>query len=50
LGGILVEGIQGCYYNVVGLPISKLSSILRDFDVHILSDHVVNANQMRASS
>jgi septum formation protein len=37
LGGILVEGIQGCYYNVVGLPISKLSSILRDFDVRIMA-------------
>jgi len=43
-GGILVEGIQGCYYNVVGLPISKLSSILRDFGVRMLSNRVMNAS------
>lgn len=28
-GGIFVEEIKGCYYNVVGLPINKLSKMLK---------------------
>jgi septum formation protein len=31
LGGSLVREIQGCYYNVMGLPINKLSQMLRIF-------------------
>lgn len=27
-GGIFVEQIEGCYYNVVGLPLNKLKSML----------------------
>ena len=27
-GGIFVEEIEGCYYNVVGLPLNKLKSML----------------------
>lgn len=27
-GGIFVERIEGCYYNVVGLPLNKLKSML----------------------
>ncbi|WP_160678485.1 Maf-like protein [Clostridium sp. C8-1-8] len=30
LGGVFVEKINGCYYNVVGLPLNKLKSILRE--------------------
>lgn len=29
-GGIFVEKINGCYYNVVGLPINKLYQMLND--------------------
>ena len=27
-GGVFVEGIKGCYYNVVGLPLSRLKNLL----------------------
>lgn len=30
LGGVFVEEIQGCYYNIVGLPINKLHRMLKD--------------------
>lgn len=34
-GALLVEQINGCYYNVVGLPISRLMEILADFGYNI---------------
>ena len=38
-GALLVEEIQGDYFNIVGLPISKLSDLLKDnFDITRLSD------------
>lgn len=30
IGGIFVEEIKGCYYNVVGLPLNKLKSMLKE--------------------
>ena len=35
-GAVLVEGIDGCYFNVVGLPISCLCSMLKSFGVEVL--------------
>lgn len=29
LGGIFIDRIEGCFYNVVGLPIAKLAGMLR---------------------
>ena len=37
-GAVLVDEIHGCYYNVVGLPLSRLSAILKEFGVHVLAE------------
>ncbi|TET71509.1 septum formation protein Maf [Candidatus Bathyarchaeota archaeon] len=36
IGGVLVEGIEGCFYNVMGLPMSRMFEMLRGFGVDIL--------------
>ncbi|RUT27801.1 septum formation inhibitor Maf [Paenibacillus zeisoli] len=36
LGATLVTEIQGCYFNVVGLPLSLLSEMLKKFDMYVL--------------
>ncbi|NLO89063.1 MAG: septum formation inhibitor Maf [Clostridia bacterium] len=33
LGGILVKGLEGCYYNVVGLPLVKLFEMMKAFGI-----------------
>ncbi|UHA74361.1 Maf family protein [Paenibacillus sp. 481] len=33
VGATIVESIEGCYFNVVGLPLSLLAQMLRSFDV-----------------
>jgi septum formation protein len=35
-GGIIIEKICGCYYNVVGLPLSLLDTMLAHFGVRLL--------------
>lgn len=34
-GGIIVRKIDGCYYNVMGLPINTLTLLLMQFDVDL---------------
>lgn len=38
LGSILVERIEGCYFNVVGLPLSLLGEMLSEFGITVLSE------------
>jgi len=37
-GSVLIKGISGCYFNVVGLPIYFLSKLLEEFDIRPLGD------------
>ena len=36
LGSVIVEKIEGDYFNVVGLPLSALAEGLKEFGIHIL--------------
>ncbi|MDB5053463.1 MAG: Maf-like protein [Bacilli bacterium] len=36
LGATIIESIQGCYFNVVGLPLSLLSEMLSELGVEVL--------------
>jgi septum formation protein len=36
LGSVIVERIEGDYFNVIGLPLSALAEGLRDFGIHVL--------------
>ncbi len=35
-GALLVEKIEGCYFNIVGLPLSLLGEMLREYGVSLL--------------
>jgi len=34
-GGIIIEKLAGCYYNVVGLPLTVLDNLLAQFGTHL---------------
>lgn len=35
LGSVLVKSINGCFFNVVGLPVYRLAEVLKTFDVRV---------------
>lgn len=37
-GAFFVDGINGCYSNVVGLPLKKLYNMLLEFDISVWDD------------
>jgi septum formation protein len=39
LGAVIVEKIEGDYYNVVGLPLSALAEVLREFGISVLGSN-----------
>lgn len=36
MGALLIDKIEGCYFNVVGLPLTKLSKMLKYFNIRLL--------------
>jgi len=36
IGSLFVEKIQGCYFNVVGLPVNKLFKIMKKFGINLI--------------
>lgn len=37
LGALLVEKIRGCYFNIIGLPVTKISKELNRMGINVLS-------------
>lgn len=45
LGALLAERIEGCYFNVVGLPLVKTMLLLRQSGIRILGEPYEKSNQ-----
>jgi len=35
LGSVFITGIRGCYFNVMGLPVYKLTRMLKELDIDV---------------
>ncbi|MBM7854533.1 septum formation protein [Desulfohalotomaculum tongense] len=38
IAAVFIAGIEGCYFNVVGLPIERLAYLLKKFDYDVLNE------------
>lgn len=36
IGALLIESINGCYFNVVGLPLAKLDAMMKNMGIRVL--------------
>lgn len=45
LGSLLVERIEGCYFNVVGLPLGRLAGLLKEVGYDLLAEAASQAAQ-----
>lgn len=50
VGALLVEELRGCFYNVVGLPLSILGILMKRFGVDILKASTNELHQLYSSS
>ena len=41
LGAVIVEKIEGDYYNVVGLPLNALTNALKEFGISVLENNLI---------
>jgi septum formation protein len=46
VGALLVDKIEGCYFNVVGLPLSLLGELLRGFGLDLLGPQDASVDQL----
>ena len=35
MGSLLIKGIEGCFYNVIGLPVNTLNTLLNPFGINL---------------
>jgi len=45
LGAVIVEKIEGDYYNVVGLPLSALAAVLQEFGISVLDNKLTKCSE-----
>ncbi|MCS7363879.1 MAG: Maf family protein [archaeon GB-1867-035] len=45
LGAILINKINGCFYNVVGLPLPKLYEMLKEVNVNLLEEYLMGGRE-----
>lgn len=50
IGAVFVEKIEGCYFNVVGLPLFHLHQLLASLGINVLAEEVVHGGKKERSS
>jgi septum formation protein len=45
MGAVIVEKIEGDYYNVMGLPLSALAGVLQEFGINVLESNLTKYSE-----